>query len=58
MKKNVDIDVVISFTVLIRGMLIAFRDSRASGEMAPIVKEITDALDEMIDCLKEIKEAK
>jgi len=58
MTKNVAIDVVISFIVLIHDMFVENRNNGAFGDKIPIINDIIDTLDEIIGYLKELKEAK
>jgi len=58
MTKKVDIDVVISFTGLMHALLINFRDNCDFEDTIPGINAIIETLDEMIECLNEIKEAK
>jgi len=53
---NVDIGVVILFTVIIRDTFINFRDTGIFGDTVPMADAFVDILDEMIDYLKEVKE--
>jgi len=58
MTKNVDIDVFISFTRLMRALIINYRDNSDFEDTIPGINVIIDTLDEMIALLKEIKETK